>query len=114
MSCSDITPEPTQKDHFVAGEGGPTLVINTTVYAIILEGKIALYRHEICDEPQIALHELLHALGFDHNSNSKSIMYPITNCAQELDDYIVQTINQLYSVPSRGDLLIEEIDANKS
>src|SRR5690606_21838563 len=52
ITCSNISPEPQQHGHFVAGEGGPSLFINTTRYAIIVEGEIALYRTETCDSPQ--------------------------------------------------------------
>lgn len=114
ITCSNISPEPSQKGHFVAGEGGPALFLNTTRYAIILEGEIALYRPESCGKPNIALHELLHALGFDHNGNENSIMYPVTNCGQEFDAEIVEEINELYSEPSLPDAMIEEIEANKS
>jgi len=114
ITCSNLSPEPDQKDHFVAGEGGPSLFLNGTRYATILEGEIALYREETCDEPKVALHELLHALGFDHNSNEESIMFPVTNCKQTLDKEIVEEINKLYSPPSLADLAIEKIEANKT
>jgi hypothetical protein len=114
ISCSKVAPKPEQEDHFVAGEGGPSLFINTSRYATILEGEIALYRAETCDTPQVALHELLHALGFDHNSNENSIMFPVTNCDQTVDSEITSEINRLYSQPALADLTIESIDANKS
>lgn len=114
ISCTNLAPEPEQENHFVAGEGGPSLFINTTRYATILEGEIALYRAETCDTSQVALHELLHALGFDHNSNEESIMFPVTNCDQTLDKEITAEINLLYSQPSLADLAIEKIVANKS
>ena len=79
-----------------------------------MAGKISLYRPENCDKPQVAMHELLHALGFDHNNNEKSIMYPLTSCNQELDQDIISEINYLYADPSYADLLIEDLQANKS
>ena len=114
VSCSNIAPEPEEEGHFVAGEGGPATIINASKYAIILIGKIALYRAETCDTPQIAIHELLHALGFNHNNNSQSIMYPYTNCEQTLDKNIIEEINSLYEHPSLPDLIIETLTANKS
>ncbi len=114
ITCSNIAPTPEQENHFVAGEGGPSLFINTTKYAAILKGEIALYRPDSCESPQIALHELLHALGFDHNNNQNSIMFPITNCAQKIDDEIIEEINKLYAIPSLPDLEIESIEANTS
>src|SRR3989344_6683226 len=67
--CSEISPTPQEEGHFVAGEGGPSEILNTTLYAVILSGKISLYRDDECKQPKIAPHEILHALGFDHNSN---------------------------------------------
>lgn len=113
--CSDIAPKPEEKGHFVAGEGGPSEVINTTNYAVILSGKVSLYRStKECVRPNVAIHEILHALGFDHNNNKNSIMYPVTECDQELDNYIVESINRLYSVLSLPDLAIEKVKAEKS
>src|SRR3989344_5501474 len=114
ITCSNLAPTAEQEDHFVAGEGGPSEVINSSTYPVILSGQIALYRPEKCETPQVALHEMLHALGFDHNSNKESIMYHITNCEQTLDDEIIDEINSLYSIPSQPDLLIESIKANKT
>ncbi len=114
VSCSRLAPEPEQEGHFVAGEGGPSLVINATRYSVIKAGEIALYRADNCDSPQIATHELLHALGFDHNNNENSIMYPITGCGQEIDEDIADEIDRLYSQKPFGDIVIEEVEADKS
>ena len=76
ITCSNVAPEPNEQGHFVAGEGGPSQVINTSIYSVILVGKVSLYRSEKCEEPKVALHEILHALGFDHTGNISSIMYP--------------------------------------
>lgn len=110
--CSNIAPTSEEEGHFVAGEGGPSEIINTSVYAVILTGKVSLYRPEICDEPKISIHETLHALGFDHSNNPDSIMYPVTNCRQDIDQYIIDTINDLYKTDSAPDLAIEKISAN--
>ena len=72
--CSDVSPQAEEKNHFVAGEGGPSRVLNTTLYSVILEGKVALYREGNCNNANVATHELLHALGFDHNNNPKNIL----------------------------------------
>lgn len=114
VTCSDEAPTPEQRAFFVAGEGGPTEIINSSRFAVILSGKVSLYRGETCPTPQIATHELLHALGFDHNNNRESIMYPVTNCNQKIDASIIAEIDRLYSIPSRGDLVIEKLTANKS
>jgi hypothetical protein len=112
--CSEIAPEPEEEGHFVAGEGGPSEVINASIYSVIFSGKVSLFRADDCIEPQIAVHEILHALGFDHNNNKNSIMYPITSCEQIIDEYIIEEINSLYRVNSAPDLLIESVNANKS
>jgi len=114
ITCSNIAPEAKEENHFIAGEGGPSEIINATKYSVILSGRIALYRPETCPTPQISTHELLHALGFDHNNNPSSIMYPLTDCEQEIDESIIQTINSLYADPPYADLLIETALANKS
>ncbi len=112
--CSELASSPEQEDYFVAGEGGPTDIINTSLYYVIQSGKISLFRSEKCVEPKIALHEMLHALGFDHNQNSLSIMYPVTNCNQELDNFLIRDINRLYEAESIPDLSIIEINVNKT
>ena len=98
--CSEIEPEPENDGYFVAGEGGPTEVINTSIYGVILSGKVSFFREEKCKNPNIALHEILHVLGFDHNNNPNSILYPTLDCKQEIDDSIVKDINILYSLLS--------------
>lgn len=112
--CAEDAPEPTGKDHYVAGEGGPTEVFNTTLFAVITEARISLYREERCDSPHIALHEILHALGFDHNDDPGSILYPTLDCDQTLDDYLVEDINSIYSVKSAPDLEIGAVNVTKS
>ncbi len=113
FTCSEIAPEPEQEDHFVAGEGGPIEIINTSNYFVILESKVSLYREDKCETPQIALHEILHALGFDHTNSKSSIMYPVTNCNQEFDSFIYEDINQLYKVDAAPDLALEAISAKQ-
>lgn len=111
FSCTNLPPEPESSGHFVAGEGGPTQIINTTKYAAIFAGKVSLYRSEKCERPIVALHEILHALGFDHTSDKKSIMFPITDCEQELDAFIINQINTLYATDAAPDLAIERVNA---
>lgn len=113
--CSGVPQEENamKKGYFIAGEGGPTEVINASAYSVILRGKIALYKDEKCDEPKVALHEILHALGFDHLNNTGSIMNPISECNQQIDVYIINEINKLYSIGSAPDLLIERASGDK-
>jgi hypothetical protein len=112
--CSEISPKPSQEKHFVAGEGGPSDIIDAVQFNVIFDGKVALYRGEKCEKPLIALHEIIHALGFDHNDNRESIMYPVTSCGQELDQYIIDTINRIYEADSLPDLSIDEVSARKT
>lgn len=111
--CSQVAPKPEEEGHFVAGEGGPSEVISVGAFHVIFLGKVSLFRTDKCDKPQIALHEILHALGYDHNLDEKSIMYPVTSCDQQLDDYIIEDLNRLYRIESKADLLIENASANK-
>ncbi len=111
--CSDVGPEPEEKGHFVAGEGGPSEIINTSMFAVIFSGKVSLFRKNECMDPNVAIHEILHALGFDHNNNGDSIMYPVTKCEQQIDNYIIDEINRIYKIDSVPDLVIEKITARK-
>jgi hypothetical protein len=111
--CSDIAPEADEKRHFVAGEGGPSELVNVSNFHVIMESKISLYRVDKCPAPQIALHELLHALGFNHTSNPESIMYPVSSCDQEIDESVLQEINRLYSIPSAPDLVVDSVSASR-
>jgi hypothetical protein len=113
--CSDIPPVSENEDYFIAGEGGPASVLNTSIYDVILEGKISLFRQERCNDlPIVALHEILHSLGFEHNDNPGSVLYPTLECDQEIDDYIIEDLNDLYEQDSASDLKIEKVEASKS
>lgn len=96
---------------FIAGEGGPTNITRAGKFNIIFSGKILLIRDSSCPNPNIALHELLHALGFDHSSNPNDIMYSITSCRQTIGQDIINLIDELYSIPSYPDLLLENVSA---
>ena len=112
--CSREPSQERDSEYYVAGEGGPIKIINTSNYFIILKGEVVLYSDETCPEAQVALHETLHALGFDHNKNESSILYPITNCKQVFDNYLIDEINGLYSEDSLPDLIIESLKANRT
>jgi len=105
--CTNIEQSKTKEGYLIAGEGGPSKVIPVGNYYLILEGKVSLYRTEKCQSPQVAVHEILHALGFDHNKNPGSIMYPITTCEQTIDDYIINDIDIIYRLEPHPDLVIE-------
>ena len=112
--CSLPAPSTEQQGHFVAGEGGPTSIINTTAFSLILSGQVALYRNERCSTPNIAIHETLHALGFDHVNDPTDIMYPVTDCNKEIKPTMIAAINKLYSYPTEPDLGIDSLSANRT
>jgi archaellum component FlaF (FlaF/FlaG flagellin family) len=80
-------------------------------YSVIKQGEILLIRNSECERPNIATHELLHVLGFNHSNNPMNIMYPITECNQEVSQDIYDSINKLYSQNSYPDLMIENVSA---
>ncbi|MEK6833068.1 MAG: CARDB domain-containing protein [Nanoarchaeota archaeon] len=92
---------------FIAGEGGPTNITVAGKFNIIESGKILLIKDSDCERPNVALHELLHVLGFDHSKNPKNIMYEISRCDQTMGEDIIDFINEIYSIPSQPDLLFE-------
>lgn len=96
---------------FIAGEGGPTNITKSGEFNIISKGRILLFRESSCAIPNIAIHELLHVLGFDHVDDHNNIMYPVAKCSQEISQETIKTINTLYSVPSLPDLIFEEVGA---
>jgi len=99
---------------FIAGEGGPTNITAIGNLAVILNGEILLIRESNCPTPNIALHELLHVLGFTHSANPDNIMYNITDCDQEIGDDTLQLIEDLYSIPSYSDLAFGNVSASIS
>ena len=96
---------------FIAGEGGPTNITKTQNFNVILSGSILLLRDSSCEIPNVAIHELLHVLGFDHSSNNENIMYNLSNCRQTIGDDIIDLINELYSFESLPDLTLENVSA---
>jgi len=107
-----ITCESRQKikeDYFIAGEGGPVNISKAGQFNVIFNGQVLLIRQSECANPNIALHEILHALGFGHSLNENNIMYEISECSQTLGEDIPRFIDELYSVPSQPDLAFEEV-----
>jgi len=92
---------------FTAGEGGPTNVTIIDGFNIIESGKILLLRDSTCERPNIAIHELLHVLGFTHSENRQNIMYKISECDQTMGDDLIDFINEIYAIPNQPDLLFE-------
>jgi len=101
-------------EYYIAGEGGPTLLINTSLFNIIEKGEILLlYKKESCDASNVEIHELLHVLGFDHSQNNESIMFPTVACNQVITLDILKEINRLYAIEQKPDLYFENITALK-
>lgn len=89
---------------FIAGEGGPTKIIQTDNFNIIYGGEILLVRTSECQTPNIPIHELFHVLGFVHSTNPGNIMYNISKCNQVIGEDIPRRINELYTLDSLPDL----------
>jgi hypothetical protein len=100
-----------EKGLFIAGEGGPTNITKAGKYNVILNGKVLLYKESQCPKPNIAIHELLHAIGFAHSNNKNNIMYNFSSCSQEITQTTINKINKLYSIPTHQDLLVEKAKA---
>lgn len=96
---------------FIAGEGGPTNITETTRYKVILRGEILLIKDSDCERPNVEIHELLHVLGFDHSENKNNILYPITRCKQTIGEEIPALIEELYSDKPLPDLRFEKAEA---
>ena len=101
-----------EKGMFIAGEGGPTRIIQAGEYNVILGGTILLIRSSKCERPNVAIHELFHVLGFVHSSNSNNIMYNFTKCSQIIGEDSINLINELYLKPNLPDLAFETVSAS--
>ncbi|MBU0958600.1 MAG: matrixin family metalloprotease [Nanoarchaeota archaeon] len=96
---------------FIAGEGGPTNITESGDFHLISHGQILLIKESDCPNPNIATHELMHVLGFDHIPNPKDIMYNISRCDQKINNESINLINEIYSIPSAPDLAFHDFSA---
>ncbi|PIN78011.1 hypothetical protein COV15_00730 [Candidatus Woesearchaeota archaeon CG10_big_fil_rev_8_21_14_0_10_34_12] len=111
--CSREAKNVTAKEYIV-GEGGPTKIIDTGLFNLILEGELSLFQTSIdCISPNVEMHELLHVLGFAHVNNTESIMYPISSCNQKITQDIIDSINSLYSYLPEPDLYLANLNLTK-
>jgi len=99
-------------DLFIAGEGGPINITSAGKYNVIYHGAILLIRESKCETPNIAIHELLHVLGFEHSSNQGNVMYNISKCGQQIGEDVLMEINRLYSIPAYPDIIVDEVSAS--
>lgn len=100
-----------EQNMFVAGEGGPTNVTINDMFNIIYHGDVLLIRDSKCPQPNIALHELFHVLGFNHSTNPNNIMYPVSDCDQVISSDMIGLLNEVYAIPSYSDLIITDASA---
>jgi hypothetical protein len=113
LSCSQESLQ-TEKNVFVAGEGGPTKYINLSIYSVILKGNVVLYQKSQCGYPITELHELFHVSGFDHINNKSLIMYPYVDCKQIIPPELIKKLKELYSQEPLAELYFVNASAVKS
>lgn len=103
-----------EKNIFIAGEGGPTNITNSS-YPVITKGKILLYSEEgaNCEQPLLEIHELIHVLGYNHINKSNDIMFPYLDCAQQINDDLIEHIKKLYSIAPFAELYFSNVNAYK-
>ena len=97
---------------FIAGEGGPSKIVRSGEYNVILAGTILLIKDSNCERPNVAIHELLHVLGFQHSSNPNNIMYNFSKCSQIIGDDTVDLIKEVYLESPLPNLMFEEVSAD--
>ena len=110
ITCSDESFSTSgEEGDIITGRGGPEKYINSTVYPIIIKGRLVLYRVADCDYPIVELHEMLHVFGFGHSNESSDVLYPYLDCSQRISNLTVQSLKELYSVPARPELYFSNI-----
>lgn len=110
VSCQS-TKKP-KGEMFVAGEGGPINITKSGDFNVIHYGEVLLIEEEDCSRPNVAIHEILHAVGFKHSPNENNIMYSQSTCSQEIGEDIPNALNEIYSIPSLPDLTLEDVSVS--
>lgn len=115
IECKETSLKQIRRErYYIAGEGGPTSVINTSLFYVIQGGEILLlYPKADCAYPVIEVHELLHVFGFEHSGISESIMYPTASCSQRITPEIEDTLKTLYAIPQEADLYFINTSVSK-
>lgn len=103
-----------QEGMFIAGEGGPTNITDGELFKVILHGNILLIKDSSCERPNVAIHELLHVLGFNHSENTNNILYPVSKCKQTVGTDITKKISELYVFPSQPDLSLSNVSISNN
>lgn len=99
---------------YVAGEGGPSKIIRSGDFNVITKGEVLLRNLADCPKPNVAIHEIFHALGFIHSENENNIMYKFSGCNRKIGEEIPYLLNNLYSFNSNPDLLITDATLTQS
>ena len=110
LTCEDK--QKIKEDFFIAGEGGPVNITRAGNFNVIHYGEVILIRGSECPNPNVAMHEIFHALGFDHSLNENNIMYGVSKCSQTIGEDIKNLLSELYAFESLPDLIIEGVDPN--
>lgn len=112
VECSDDFVE-LDENLFAAGEGGPSKIINTSVFKTIEKGNILLYYDKKCSYPIVEMHELLHVFGFAHSEDPLNIMYSVSDCRQRMSQDMIDLMIKLYSIEPLPDISITNLSAIK-
>lgn len=115
ISCSEKNIQKSE-NIFLAGEGGPSSILNLSIYPLITEGTIKLYDQKKdmpCENPVVEIHELLHVLGYNHLANKSTVLYPYYHCNQQIPEKIIAHLDNLYSQEPKSEISFSKLEATK-